>query len=396
MTRPINAPDVRVDPVLTEASTRLFAEVSDYAAVQAAEAEGWSPTVWQAAVEYGFTTASVPEESGGSGGSLADACEILRVVGAHAAPIPLAETALLGGWLLAGSGLPLAEGPLTVPPGRPDDALEIHYGDDGSATLRGVLHRVPWADRAERLVLLDEAGAGAARRVLSIARTDYQTERMTNLAGEPRETVTFDGARIDGASIALAGDGITGEALRARGALSRVMLMAGALEAMLDLTLEYTEGRKQFGRPVSRFQAVQQHLVWSAQDAALVRNAANIAARQTTRGDGRFEIAAARVLANECATTATRQCHQAHGAMGITQEHALHHLSRRLWAWRSEWAAPDEWSRRLGRHAIDAGAPNLYPLITSGSAGIPAPGDPNATPITFHEPDRSTRTGDTQ
>ncbi len=377
MTRPINAPDVRVDPVLTEASTRLFAEVCDYTAVQNAEDAGWAPAVWEAAVEYGFTTASLPEEAGGGGGSLADACEILRVAGAHAAPIPLAETALLGGWLLTGAGLPLPEGPLTVPPGRPDDAFELRWHDDGSATLRGRLHRVPWADRAERLVLLDDADddaddtkAGSDRRVLSIERAHYALEKMTNLAGEPRETVVFDDARIDAAAIGRAGDGVTRDALRARGALSRVMLMAGALEAMLDLTLEYTEGRKQFGRPVSRFQAVQQHLVWSAQDAALVRNAAAVAARQTTRGDGRFEIAAARVLANECATTATRQCHQAHGAMGITQEHALHHLSRRLWAWRSEWAAPTEWSERLGRYAIEAGPENLYPLITSGSAGI--------------------------
>lgn len=379
MTRPINAPDVRVDETLTEAATRLFSEVCDYTAVQTAESEGWAPSVWQAAVEYGFTTASIPEESGGGGGTLADACEILRIAGAHAAPIPLAETALLGGWLLAGAGLSIPAGALSVAPGRPDDQLQITHHDDGSATLDGRLHRVPWADRAEQLIVLDAyhgsavsgpADGTGARRVLAIPRSAYDTEWATNLAGEPRETVVFAGARVDATAIGMAADEATAEALRLRGALSRAMLMAGALEAMLDLTLEYTDGRKQFGRPVARFQAVQQHLVWSAQDAALVRTAAEVAARQTTRGDGRFEIAAARVLANECATTATRQCHQAHGAMGVTQEHALHHFSRRLWAWRSEWAAPTEWSERLGGYVRHAGAENLYPLITSGSAGI--------------------------
>jgi acyl-CoA dehydrogenase len=364
--RPIHSPEVSVDPILTEAASRLFAEVCDYTAVQSAESEGWAPEVWQAAVESGFTTASIPEEAGGGGGSLADACELLRVAGAHAAPIPLAESGILGGWLLASAGLRIPEEPATVAPGRPEDALDISYSKDGSARVTGRLHRVPWADRAIQVVYFDSS----ARKVLALPRATYEIAKATNAAGEPRETVIFDAAAISADSIGMANDDVTAQSLRERGALSRVMLMAGALEAMLDLTLEYTEGRVQFGRPIARFQAVQQHLVWSAQDAALVRMAAEVAARQATRGDGRFEIAAARVLANECATTATRQCHQAHGAMGMTQEHALHHLSRRLWSWRSEWASPTEWSERLGGYARDVGARDLYPLITAGSAAI--------------------------
>jgi acyl-CoA dehydrogenase len=362
----VTAPDAGVDEALTEAATRLFAGVCDARTVQDAEAAGWAPRVWQAAAEAGFTKAGIPEAAGGSGGTLADACELLRIAGAHAAPIPLAETALLGGWLLASAGLPLPEGPVTVAPGRPEDALSVRFDGDGSALLDGRLHRVPWAARAETLALLD----GAANAVLAVPRASYRTEGGTNLAGEPRETVIFSAARVPAAAVRAAPAGVTPEELRRRGALSRALLMAGALEAMLELTLAYTDGRVQFGQPVSRFQAVQQHLVWSAQDAALAKMAAQVAARQAARGDGRFEIAAARVLASECATTATRQCHQAHGAMGMTQEHRLHHFSRRLWAWRSEWAAPTEWSRRLGGWAHAAGAAGLYPLLTAGSAAL--------------------------
>ena len=47
--------------------------------------------------------------------------------------------------------------------------------------------------------------------------------------------------------------------------------MAGAIDKMSRLTVSYTNEREQFGRPVSRFQAVQQHLVWASQDAALTR-----------------------------------------------------------------------------------------------------------------------------
>ena len=78
-----------------------------------------------------------------------------------------------------------------------------------------------------------------------------------------------------------------------------------------------------------------------------------------------FEIGAARTVANDSASTATRWAHQAHGAMGMTQEYALHHLSRRLWAWRHEYARPEEWPALVGRWAEQAGPDGLYPLIAS-------------------------------
>jgi acyl-CoA dehydrogenase len=118
---------------------------------------------------------------------------------------------------------------------------------------------------------------------------------------------------------------------------------------------------------VAQFQAVQQHLVTGAQDAALVGMAAEVAARAAERGTATFEIAAAKVLAGQAAATATRAAHQAHGAMGMTQEYPLHHLSRRLWAWRREYGDDVWWSARLGRAAAGAGADLLYPAITSGS-----------------------------
>ena len=146
--------------------------------------------------------------------------------------------------------------------------------------------------------------------------------------------------------------------------------MAGAIEKMSRLTVSYTNERQQFGRPVARFQAVQAHLVWAAQDAALARMAAEIAAREADRGDGRFEIASAKLVANQAATRATKACHQAHGAMGMTQEYPLHHLSRRLWTWRTEYGGDREWTRWVGERATSVGADGLYALVTDGSAAL--------------------------
>jgi acyl-CoA dehydrogenase len=345
------------DALLLETAERVLAGTCTHEAIRAAERDGWAPGVWERVADVGLPWIALVE-----GGSLADALAVLRLAGRHAAPIPLAETGLLAGWLLAGAGLEVGEEPLTLVPGRPEDRLRLAGG-----RLTGVAHRVPWARSVARVVALMESdGIGwvGAARVAELAGI----EAGANLAGEPRDTVTFDGP----VEVAPAAAGLDGDALRRRGALTRVMLMAGALEAMSRLTVGYTAERVQFGRPVARFQAVQRHLVDGAQDAVLVAMAAEAAARAAERGDAGFEIAAAKLLANQAAFTATRAAHQAHGAMGMTQEYALHQLSRRLWAWRSEYGDERLWSARLGGAIVRAGADRLYPAIAGGSAAVEA------------------------
>ena len=222
--------------------------------------------------------------------------------------------------------------------------------------------RVAWARHAERLVALVPDGARWV--VASIALDAATLESGTNLAGEPRDTVVFDRATAD---IAPAPASIDPDALRQRGALTRVVMMAGALDRMSRMTVGYTRQRRQFGRPIAQFQAVQQHLVHAAQDAALVKMAAEVAVTAAERGPATFEIAAAKVLAGQAAATATRAAHQAHGAMGMTQEYPLQHLSRRLWSWRHEYGDDTSWSTRLGTAAASAGADAIYPSITAGS-----------------------------
>ena len=145
-------------------------------------------------------------------------------------------------------------------------------------------------------------------------------------------------------------------------------MMAGALDRMSRMTVEYTRQRRQFGKPVAQFQSVQQHLVHGAQAAALVTMAAEVAATAAERGPAAFEIAAAKILAGQAAAAATRAAHQAHGAMGMTQEYPLQHLSRRLWSWRQEYGDDTWWSARLGRASAAAGGDLLYPSITGGSS----------------------------
>jgi acyl-CoA dehydrogenase len=53
-----------------------------------------------------------------------------------------------------------------------------------------------------------------------------------------------------------------------------------------------------------------------------------------------------------------------HGAIGFTHEHALHKITRRLWAWRSEFGNDRFWALHVGQHIARIGASYLWPLLT--------------------------------
>jgi acyl-CoA dehydrogenase len=345
---------VTVDPLLVDTADRAFADTCTHEAIQAAERDGWAPPIWDTIAHIGLPWIGVSEDAGGFGGTIADAVAVLGVAGGHAAPIPLAETGLLAGWLLAAAGLPVGRSPNTVVPGRPEDDLRLDGG-----RLHGTAYRVAWAGAAERIVALVDG------KVVAVAPERAHIEPVTNLAGEPRETVVFDNVEVD--EVADVPEGVDHEALLFRGALSRAGLMAGALLAMADLTVAYTSERRQFGQAVGRFQAVQAHLVRCAEEAALIDLAVQVAAREADRGDARFEIASAKLLADDAARIATRAAHQAHGAVGMTQEYPLHQLTRRLWSWRAEYG-DRTWPERLGRAVVERGPDAMYRVIAEGTA----------------------------
>ena len=79
------------DNELQSAAAKLFAVHSRWQDVGEAEAAGWAPQLWDALQQSGFSDVPVAEELGGAGGSVADAVQLLRAAGSHAAPVPLAE-----------------------------------------------------------------------------------------------------------------------------------------------------------------------------------------------------------------------------------------------------------------------------------------------------------------
>jgi acyl-CoA dehydrogenase len=145
-------------------------------------------------------------------------------------------------------------------------------------------------------------------------------------------------------------------------------MMSGALERAMDLAVGYAQERVQFGRPISKFQAVQQNLAVLAGQTAAAVAAANVGIEALGKTDPEretFLIAVAKTRVGEAATLACEIAHQVHGAIGFTKEYALQLSTRRLWSWREEFGPDPEWAARVGSYACANGADNLWEMLTA-------------------------------
>ena len=344
------------DNFVAETAARIFADLADPQEINKARDHGWKAALWQALAENGLTLAWVPEERGGAGAELADGFAVLGVAGRYAVAVPLAET-LLAGWLLSRAGLKSPEGAMSVAPARPGDTITLNA--DG--TLSGRARGVPFAKEARHLAVL----AGS-----SVALVETKACRVsdgTNLASEASNTVTFD--RVTPLAVAPA-QGVDQTALMLMGCVVRAVETAGALEAILDMTVRYANERVAFERPIAKFQAVQHNLARLAGEVAAAMTAAHSAAdamaRAKTFDDAIFlEATAAKIRSAEAAQEGAAIAHQVHGAIGFTSEHILHRYTLRMLAWRDDFGNESHWAAALGNKIAARGADEFWPLVAA-------------------------------
>jgi alkylation response protein AidB-like acyl-CoA dehydrogenase len=176
----------------------------------------------------------------------------------------------------------------------------------------------------------------------------------------------------------LLGGDLDAEARRLRGALMRAVQMTGAMDAAVDLTARHAVERRQFGRPLAAFQAVQQLAADAAAEAALARAATDAALMQAMAtqfaGDGLlFSVAVARSVCGHAGSTVVRNAHQVHGAIGTTREHVLHRVTMPILAWTNDFGSVAEWDALLEQAARDAGGAGLWELVSGTDAATEAP-----------------------
>ncbi|HLY52380.1 MAG TPA: acyl-CoA dehydrogenase, partial [Steroidobacteraceae bacterium] len=320
------------ESLVSDAAERLFADLATPEVVNAAEQGTWPADLWTAVSEAGFLDA-LAGESGSALDGLGDTVDILRAAGRHAVPLPVPET-ILARWLARRAGLTPTEGPLALAVDGPEDQVELRR-NGGDWHLSGTARGVPWARNARGLIVSTGVAVGL------VAPVSATIEHGKNLAGEPRDGIALD-LKLDARSVAGAPMDADAGTVYRLGALFRAAQMAGALEEALQLAVTYAGDRVQFGRPIAKFQAIQQQLALAAEQVAAAGVAVASAVVAAGTGDLAFAAGAAKLRVGEAAGKVCDIVHQVHGAIGFTHEHRLHQLTRRLWSWRDEFGVESE------------------------------------------------------
>ncbi|HOB93318.1 MAG TPA: acyl-CoA dehydrogenase family protein [Aquabacterium sp.] len=354
--------DTMQDALIEDSAAKLFSTQVDKDRRLRAEAGEWDAALWQQVTDSGFHLLLATEAAGGFGEGWTAAWPLLRGLGYWQVPLPLAET-MVAAQLASLAGFALPDGPLTLIEQGEGNAFTVS-GSGADATVTGTAHHVPWARHASaalvsladgRLALLDLKAAGVT------------VQPHANHAGLPSDTLVLDRARLQAMAanpLPLARPAWT------LGAAARSAMLVGALESALEQAVRYAGERVQFGKPLGKYQAIQQQLALMAGDVAAARVAALVAMADCPGGAQgscaatHFSTAVAKVRTGEAATRGTSIAHQVHGAIGFTHEHALHFATRRLWAWRAEFGSDAVWAVELGRAAIAARSAGFWAGVT--------------------------------
>lgn len=297
--------------------------------IRAANDTGSAQSLWQPLESSGFLDVLVTEEAGGSGLGWAQGWEVLFAAGRHGLPVPIGAT-VFSRALLASMGKRLPQGAMTA-------SGFVQHGPSGVMLVRGL----PAAKLASHALV-----------------QDYDTVYLLPMADAEVSDVggkgCFDGTAAWPRSVVKqSAVGRASQAMVAHGlALALAVQIAGAADRVLQLTLTYANDRVQFGKPIGKFQAVQQQIAEMAELVYGARMASQIGC-QCQGWQPRFE--AARIAKAQTSAVAARvaaMAHAVHAAIGVTYEYDLQIYTRRLYEWARLGGGADYWAQQIGQTAL--------------------------------------------
>jgi alkylation response protein AidB-like acyl-CoA dehydrogenase len=278
--------------LLRETVAALVAKHAAPAAVrEAMESDrGYDESLWRLLCEQvGAAALVVPDENGGAGGTLGDAAVVLEELGKGLVPSPLLGTTLAELALLAADDLDaealgsLAEGAaIGAVVFDPDYVVNGDIADIVIATNDGKLDRWTAFD-AQPVTTMDP------------------TRRLARVTPQSTAPLGADPGIADVAAILLAAEQI------------------GAAARCLQLTVDYSKERVQFGRPIGSFQALKHRMA----DLHVAVQAARAVVNDALEVPSAASAALARVAATEAFNTVAAEGIQLHGGIAITWEHDM-------------------------------------------------------------------------
>jgi alkylation response protein AidB-like acyl-CoA dehydrogenase len=312
----------------------------------AKDATGFSREVWKEFAEMGFAGLLVGEEFGGSGLGCVEAGVVMEEIGRSLMPSPFLSTAVVAVSALARGGssaqkseyLPkISAGHLLASLAIDEGAKHRPYQTELKAVrsgngfkLNGAKALVVDGHVADLLIVAARtAGSAGESNGVTLFLVDPKakgvaTERTIMVDAHNAARIDFDNVEVDADHVLGeidAGFGLLEGVLNiGRGAVASEMV--GLSEEVFSRTVNYLKERKQFGKAIGEFQALQHRAAQLYIDIEITR-AAVLKALQTL--DGNFEhaanaVAVAKARAGTTATRAVQEGVQMHGGMGMTDQ----------------------------------------------------------------------------
>jgi len=308
--------------------------------------DGFGHGLWKQFAELGLTGICIPESHGGMGLGATEAALVLEEIGRNLTPSPFLMTAVVaaraiedtahaGHWyagVLSGEAvltLAVDEGSRHAPE---QTALEAKRQGNGFV-LNGTKQFVVQGSSAEMIITAARTGGSPG-----------ETEGLTlfavpkDAAGLSVEDVALvdssKAARLSFDGVALDADAVIGEVDAGWTPLNRALNggRAGAAAELVGVasgasatTLDYLRQRRQFGKPIGEFQALQHRAAHLYSEIEIARAAAFKAAQLLDSGDEQAElhVSVAKAKAADVASLAVREGVQMHGGIGMTDEHDI-------------------------------------------------------------------------
>lgn len=167
--------------------------------------------------------------------------------------------------------------------------------------------------------------------------------------------VAPDALAVADAEQVLAGAGVAAPQAKALAATINAGLMLGALERLQQVTVDYALTRRQFGREIGKFQAIQHQIAVMAEEVMAARLATEAAFTGAPLEVSALRAAVAKCRVGQAAQQTAAIAHAVHGAIGVSQEHLLHILTGNLHRWRMAHGGEAYWARQLGDWALSDG-----------------------------------------
>lgn len=300
------------------------------------DADGVSRDLWAAFGEMGLAGVLVPEAHGGSGLGAVEAGVIAEAIGRNLTPSPFLSTGVLAATALqAGSEeqqrwLPeIAAGRLiaavAIDEGRKHrpDRIETTAVRSGNGwRLDGAKAMVLDGHVADVLIVAARTDEGLGLFVVEPNADGLTVERTVMVDAHNAARLTLDGVPVDAGALIGAADGALFERVVDHGVAITAAEMTGAAQAAYDQTMAYLRERKQFGKAIGEFQALQHRAAHLYAELEITR-AAVIRALQLLDSDpeaAHRAVAVAKARAGKSSELAVQEAVQMHGGVGMTDE----------------------------------------------------------------------------